>query len=363
MRIAILTELFPPSIGGQEIRFAELAQALVQRGHSVEVFCIQNVPGTPQEETVTNVKIHRFPEAFNYQSPTLGQLRRRLLPLLRYALWCRDIPGDFDFVVFNEWPLVHVMLARPSIRSKAAVDWCESRDGMLFSLVQRYLPRMVRKNIANTAALKAKLQTASGCPFEFLPSGIFPERYRSARRSERNGILYLGRVTEHKNVPLLLSAFEALIGKGYTGPLRIAGSGPLLLMLHEWVRASTVANKIEVLGSVDEGAKQQLLANSEVLLLTSRREGFPRVVAEAMASGLPVVTADYAENGAKELVSQYGIGQVAVSAADAVSDAILHVLDKWDRYSIACIAASKSLNWETLVEDFLKIAKSVQRAA
>ena len=362
MRIAIVTELFLPSLGGQEVRFAELSRALVRRGHSVDVFCIQNVPGSAKEEITENVKVHRYPEALNYQKTALKFFRRRLSPLLRYALWCRRIPaGNFDFFLFNEWPLAHILLAPRSILSRAAIDWCEYRNGVLLSFAQAYLPRLASRNIANSAALKARLQVVSGRRFKLLPSGIFPDQYQSAPRSERQGILYLGRIAEHKNLPLLLSSFESLLGKGYAGSLRIAGNGPGLPALYEWVKASTAADKIEVLGTVDEETKRRLLASSELLLLTSRREGFPRVMAEAMASGLPVVTADYVENGAKDLVLQYGIGEVAAATAGPLSDAVIRVLNNWSVYSMACIAASKSLDWEALVDDFLEIAESAQK--
>ena len=51
------------------------------------------------------------------------------------------------------------------------------------------------------------------------------------------------------------------------------------------VRQSPVADRVQVLGSVDEARKLDLLAMSSVLGMPSKREGFPRVIAEAMASG------------------------------------------------------------------------------
>jgi glycosyltransferase involved in cell wall biosynthesis len=283
---------------------------------------------------------------------------------LRYALWCHSIPPDrFDLFLFNQWPLLHVVFAPSSIRSKAAIDWCEFRKGSLFSIVQRYLPKLVHKNIANSRALKAEFEALSNCSFEFLPSGIFPNQYKKSPRSLRQGILYLGRITEHKNLALLLSAFESLAAKGYRGRLRIAGGGPALPRVRSWAKASQVANNIDIMGIVDEQSKLDLLANSELLLLTSWREGFPRVVAEAIGSGLPVVTADYPENGTKDLVLQYRIGKVTLPSAGALSDAMLEVLEDWDEYSAACIAASYALDWDALIDQFLQIAESVRKIA
>jgi len=356
VRIAIFTELFPPSIGGQEVRFAGMADVLTRRGHSVEVFCNRNVPGSEANEVRGGLTIHRYPTAYDYQQPALKWLRRRPYPLLRYALWCRSINSDaFDFFIFNQWPLAHVLLAPRAIRCKAAIDWCEFREGALFALLQKYFPRLVFKNVANTIALKERMESLSGRPFEYLPSGINLNQYRCASAAQREGLLYLGRVTEHKNLPLVLTSYEHLVKKGYTGRLRIAGNGPCVDGLRKAAKSLKLSDRVDILGQISEEEKIALLSNSQVLILTSRREGFPRVIAEAMASGLPVVTADYPENGATEVVRQYGIGLVTTPSADEVGDGILHVLQTWDSYSQAGLSASKSLDWDVLVDKLLQM--------
>ncbi len=362
LKIAILTELFPPSVGGQEARFAEISQVLTRRGHSVHVFCIRNVAASQAEEVRDDVVIHRYPEAYDYQQPFFKWLRRRPSTVLRYALWCRHIDASsFDVFILNQWPLAHILLARPSMRAKSVIDWCEFRDGAIFAFVQRSLPRMVSGNIANNISLARRLESYSGRPFECLPSGIYRNRYQCVPAAQRQGILYLGRITKHKNLPLVLASYEALLAAGYVGRLRIAGSGPALADLQRIVAASRVANMVDVLGFVSEEMKISLLATSQVLLLASRREGFPRAIAEAMASGLPVVTADYTENAAKEVVRQYGIGRVTEPLPEKLSRAVLDVLSNWASYSRSCLSASQSLDWDVLADRLLQIAVSNSR--
>ena len=358
MRIAILTELFPPSIGGQEVRYAEISKVLTGRGHSVHVYCIQSTPGSAQEEVIDGAFIHRYPRAFGYQQPVLPAFRRSPSAVLRYALWCRSIPAkDFDFFIFNQWPLAHILLAPRSIRSKAVIDWCEYRKGTLLALLQKYLPRRVSRNIANSVALKTALETQSSRKFEVLPSGIFRARYRSAPIAERSGLVYLGRIEEHKNLPLMLSAYEELRSRGYEGRLRIAGSGPALSKLQQLVGKSKITHGVDLLGFVDEEEKIELLASSEILLLTSHREGFPRVIAEAMASGLPVVTVGYPENGAADIVRQYEIGKVTAPDAAQVAAGVLSVMAGWEVCSKACVSASETMDWEALIDKLLQIAE------
>jgi glycosyltransferase involved in cell wall biosynthesis len=361
LKIAILTELFPPSVGGQEIRFAEISRVLTHHGHSVHVFCIRNIPGTPTEEVSENVAIHRYPAAYDYQLPTFKWMRRRPFVVLSYALWCRRIdPRSFDLFIFNQWPLAHIVLARPAMRSRSVIDWCEFRGGSLFAFLQRRLPRLVSDNLANNMGLKERLEQSSGRRFEYLPSGIYTERYRCAPAAQRHGILYLGRLAEHKNLPLMLSSYECLASQGYRGRLRIAGSGPALSKLQHIAAVSAVSDRVDFMGFVSEEQKLELLATSEVLLLTSRREGFPRVIAEAMASGLPTVTVEYPENGAKDVVRQYEIGQVAEPTPEALSEKVLGVLANWNLYSRCCLSASKSLDWEVLVDKLLQMASATR---
>jgi glycosyltransferase involved in cell wall biosynthesis len=361
LKIAILTELFPPSVGGQEDRYAEISKVLTARGHSVDVFCIRSTPGTKAEETVEGILIHRYPEAYEYQQPLLRLLRRRPSAVIKYALWCRRIdPTAFDCFIFNQWPLAHILMTPRSMRSKAVIDWCEYRKGALPGLFQKYLPRLTSSNIANSVTLKQELEASSGRNFEVLPSGIFSARYRTATAAERRGILYLGRIEEHKNLPLMLAAYESLRSKGYQGPLRIAGSGPATPKLQQIIDASNIADHVDLMGFVTEEQKIDLLASSEIFLLTSRREGFPRAIAEAMASGLPVVTVDYPENGARNVVRQYGIGKVTDPVPAKIAEGVLAVMAEWEAYSKICVSAGRSLDWEVLIDKLLQIAGTCQ---
>jgi glycosyltransferase involved in cell wall biosynthesis len=59
MKICFLLEYYYPHIGGAEILFQHLAEGLVLAGHSCEVVT-SRLPGTPLEETINGVRIHRI---------------------------------------------------------------------------------------------------------------------------------------------------------------------------------------------------------------------------------------------------------------------------------------------------------------
>jgi len=100
--------------------------------------------------------------------------------------------------------------------------------------------------------------------------------------------------------------------------------------------------------------KVDLLASSLLLVVPSRREGFPRVVAEAMASGLPVVTVDYPENGTAAVVNRYSIGVVTAPLPDELASGCLAAILRWNEFSANGLNASPELDWSRLLRRVLK---------
>lgn len=216
-------------------------------------------------------------------------------------------------------------------------------------------------NFAVSESVAAAIRQQSGQECGVLPSGIVADRYRSQPRGERSGVLYVGRLAPHKNLTMLVDAFALAAERGFAGDLVIAGAGPSQNDIENHVRASPIASRVRVLGSVDEAQKIDLLSRSAVLGMASRREGFPRVIAEAMASGLPTVTADFVENGGKDVVKQFGSGVVCGTGAAAFADGLLSAEAGWEGFSRAGLEGAQSLDWSriaiTLEEHVLSILK------
>jgi glycosyltransferase involved in cell wall biosynthesis len=356
MRVAVLTELYPPHIGGQEVRYAELGEALRAQGHEVDVYCIRHAADVPERENNAGIRIFRHPLSPNYKKPLIKAFRRRIGTMFRYAHWCRRVlrSSSYDLHIFNQWPLTHVMLAPRRVRDRAVLDWCEIRRGFPFGLLQRWMPKLVRHNMAVSVAVAEHISRASRRETDFVPSGIVPSRYRCEPRHARANVAYFGRVTEHKNVELLISAFERLSSCGFTERLVIAGTGPWLDRVKLRAVSSRLSGRIDVIGFISDEKKVDLLAASLLLVVPSRREGFPRVVAEAMASGLPVVTVDYPENGTTAVVNRYSIGVVTAPSPDELASGCLSAIDRWNEFSANGLSASQELDWSHLLRRVLK---------
>ena len=156
------------------------------------------------------------------------------------------------------------------------------------------------------------------------------EHDRHAARPERLPVvptlLYASRLTTQKGVLDTVDAF-ALLQARRPCRLVVAGTGPA---------AGAVASRVEALGLSGKVTLAGLLSHDEVMaayrtadvfvLPTYGPEGFPTAVAEAMSTGLPVVTtsmrglADHLEDGVNALF-------VPPGAPEALADALGRLLD------------------------------------
>ena len=362
MRVAFVTDLYVPWLGGQQVRFQELARRLASRGHSVTVYCVRHDRDLAPVDQVEGVTIRRAPLSPRYDRPLVPATNRAVIATFRFAWAVRAAlkTADYDVVYFNQWPYLHVLAATPTVRCHAAIDWCELRHGTVYFLAQRYLPRMVAHNLCVNDVLAERLTEQSGATVGYLPSGITAARYRRRPAGERHGLLYLGRLVNHKNVPLLIEAYAELWRRGVRDPLRIAGDGPDAHLVHAALARLVPDARacVEVLGTVYDEDKIELLASASVLVVPSRREGFPNVVAEAMISGLPTATIEAPENGTSHVVRRYGVGTVGAPTPRGLADAIEEALTNRDSFVVDAEEVAAELDWDRLVDRFLGVFTS-----
>ena len=99
-------------------------------------------------------------------------------------------------------------------------------------------------------------------------------------------ILFVGRLVPQKNPLMLLRAFKGVSEKAPEARLIIIGNGPLKEPLQRFTDAHELGSSVSILpGTMDITG---YLRRAWLLALTSRYEGSPNIILEAMASGLPV---------------------------------------------------------------------------
>ena len=104
--------------------------------------------------------------------------------------------------------------------------------------------------------------------------------------------LFLGRLVPLKGVDLLLEAF-ASVTERVDAVLEIAGDGPQRLELQGQIATLGLGERVELSGWLDRAQIREHLAASTVFVFPSIHEAGGTVVLEAMASGRPVIAADW----------------------------------------------------------------------
>jgi glycosyltransferase involved in cell wall biosynthesis len=106
-------------------------------------------------------------------------------------------------------------------------------------------------------------------------------------------LMYLGRLIEAKGLLDILEALAILKQMGFGDRLHlvVAGTGPLQETAQASVQSHGLNNTVRFVGAVFGPEKEELLANSDVLLLpTYHAERLPYALLEGMAAGLPPIT-------------------------------------------------------------------------
>lgn len=136
-----------------------------------------------------------------------------------------------------------------------------------------------------------------------------PEPAGSGERS-RVRIVSVGRLAPPKDFLTLVHAAAALDPE--QAEVVVLGDGPDRPALEAEIRSLEIDDRVELAGEVTDVPTR--LRDADVFVLSSRSEGLPISVLEAMAAGLPVVASDV--GGLKELVEQ-GISGTLVPPGDA----------------------------------------------
>ena len=119
-------------------------------------------------------------------------------------------------------------------------------------------------------------------------------------------LLSVGRLEDQKQFDVLIKVFADLAKRHANWSLRIVGEGSLRPVLQQQITDLGLNSRVELPGRTTNIDKE--LAGADAFVLTSKYEGFPNALLEAMAVGLPCVTFD-CPSGPREISMD---GQVAL---------------------------------------------------
>lgn len=169
------------------------------------------------------------------------------------------------------------------------------RDRLLFPVIVRLAAAASRIVLTDSQAARDDIVSLVGVPerkIRVAPIGIPPRPPEAVRPPDAAGrhLLFVGVNKPHKNLPHLIEAYAA---SGVDLPLVLAGpEDPRYPAARQTAERLGVADRVRLLGFVDDATLARLYREAAIFVFPSRAEGFGIPVLEALASGVPVIASD-----------------------------------------------------------------------
>lgn len=366
LKLALVTETFPPEINGVAMTFGVVARELGRRGHAVRVYRPRrdDLPaGDPHPEfaeiPLPGVPIPRYP-MLRLGLPAPRRLRRE---------WKTDRP---DLVhVATEGPLGSSAIGvarelRIPVTSSYHTNFHAYSRHYGFALLGRpalaWLRRVhnrTERTFAPTAELCAELTAAGFENMALLSRGVDTWQFHPARRAEELRakwgvapgdpvVVHAGRLAPEKNYGLLFRAFAAMRAANPRCRFVVVGDGPLRTRLQRENPGCVFT------GFIPRSDLARHYASADIYIHASLTETFGNVLTEAMASGLAAAGFDYA--AARQFVrhGENGLAAPCSQPEALIEAAVLLATDDLLRAQLrpAARAAVEAQSWETVILRF-----------
>ena len=376
MKVLIVSGIWPPDVGGPASHAPELADFLLDRGHSVEVVTTADTQPAKQAYDVRWVD----------RAAPAGVRHARV------AAWVRERATHADVVYATSMlgrAVLGSSLARRPVVAKLVADEAYERarrwglfegdldafqrfgGGLRVRALRQARDRALRRvaHLVCPSGYLAALAVSWGVPRErvtvvpnaapALPSLPGRDEARAALDVEGPLLAFAGRITKQKALEVAVGALGGV--EGVT--LAIAGDGPDLPDLRRKVAALGLDGRVRFLGPLSRDGVLTLFRAADASLLTSSWENFPHTVVEALAVGTPMIAT--AVGGVPELVRD-GENGLLVSAGDrdALATAIRRLIDEpglRERLAAAAAPSVEHLRPEVLYARLEAILREVAR--
>ena len=352
MNIGLLIGRFPPDIlGGAELQIKSLATELAKSGHKVTVFT-RRYHNRPYLELQDGYLICRrdelpiaglrmiwdtFPAIW-----TIAQQQPRPDVLLCYQTLNSGIIGI----------VVQTLLGIPMVLSvRGNKEYRISNSiykRMIVPPVYQYAKRVVvqspfiSRDMIDQLQLAGRIKLANNISFKtvVIPNGINLENFQ---KSSGKKVVYVGRLIKEKGVVDLIKGMKEL--PKYE--LIIVGDGPE----REHLESISRGMAITFTGLVMPSQVREYLQQARILVLPSHLgDGFPNVIMEAMACGVPVVATRTA--GIPDLVQHSETGYLfEIGDIGKMVSYMKFVMENdilWKELSEKSLRAIQSFAWENV---------------
>ncbi|MCI9888234.1 glycosyltransferase family 4 protein [Micrococcales bacterium 31B] len=318
MRILIVTDCYPPRVGGIETQVRGLAENLVRRGHEVQV--ITATPGTiargPDDigkergvifEESGGVRITRLTANIPWEIPDHPQA----LKLLR-----EHMPGKGDIVHVHTGMLTRVSGSAMMVAAELGLPTVMTWHSML-GLARPVLaatdkmfrwahPSIVHSAVSTVAVKPLQNVLRNSGQVHVLHNGNdtsewrnFPDELLPPDPTRLNVVTTIRIAPRKRPVQLLWMFKRALRGMppGVDVKLTLIGSGPLDFAVTWAIYLLGLRSKVRRMGRQPHEVIRNIYAESDVFMLPGRLESFGIAALEARSAGLVILARDTTGTG------------------------------------------------------------------
>ena len=303
MIIVLLSDSYPPSVGGKQREVELIARELARLGHRVHVIT-KMIEGARGREEGRNLTVHRF--TYREGLPVLTKLLY-VSSVLRAIGSVLAEEGRINVIHANDLlgiclpgVLIGLLLGIPVIAQGHGTDILLMRHGrprwkyLLYRWVISRASRIVVNAryaisyLADVGVPEDKIAVVP-CP---IPTGLV-ERARGAagkrRRWAKIRVATVANLVWQKGLSYLILAAKKVCEHVKNVEFIVVGDGPLREELMRQVRGLGLEGRVRFLGRLPYEEALGVMASSDIFVLPSVYDQLPMVILEAMALGKPVV--------------------------------------------------------------------------
>ena len=337
MRIGFV--IFSLGVGGAERVASTLVNEWARRGEQITLLTIdsQDRDFYPIDARVQRVAMGLNSPSKKWRYSVANNARRiRLLRAFAHS-------SKFDVMVsFGDKTNVLLLLATRGLKIPVIVAEHNNPRKWNIGVIAEYLRRLLYPRASAVVVLTSEIaewahEIVGRETIRVIPNPVGEQCLHVSQpivRLDHHFVVGMGRMAVEKGFDLLLQAFALSVESNPDWSLRLVGQGPeqqrlgnlaAQLGIHHAVRFEPVTRDPE-----------RILRESDLFVLSSRTEGFPMVLLEAMACGLPVVSFDCV-SGPRAMI-RHGVDGLLVPPedVDALAKAMARLMgDERERRRLA----------------------------
>lgn len=357
MKVLILGGRFS-NAGGTERVGSMLANALSEAGHEIilaSVLYSEN-PFFPINEDIKVISLFNSPGRTSLRTPSIIYRIRRLLKKEKAdaIIVVESMAVLYTLPATAGLPVVHICwehfnfkndlgIKGRSIARQLAAKYCDS----VVTLTERDKEYWLKgtKHKSQITAI------ANPCPFPV-------QSYTQPINSKL--VIAVGRLSYQKGFDLLLESWIEVNKIKPDWKLKIIGEGDDRYKLTKFIQLNNLTDSVELVGNTDNVS--QYYEQAEIFCMSSRFEGFPMVLLETLAFGVPVVSFD-CETGPAEILKDTGSILVEQNDTKQLADSLIELMNNEQRRKDICLKSknkAESYQLENIINQWIELLESLK---